>query len=318
MSICLNMIVKDEEKIIERCLRSVIPFIHFFVIMDTGSKDDTMNIIKKVFSEKNIKGILYKGQFKNFGQARNLALSVAYEKSGSDYILLLDADHILKVSTCLSPKVDSYYITQLDGKIEYKNIRLIKNNRNYYYKGYTHEVLLSFKKDIKITLSKEDVYIDDIGDGGSKSDKNKRDIHLLVQEIKECPTYSRPYFYLANTYFGEKDFILAEKYYRRRISMGGWKEELWYSYYRMASIRIIQKNIPEAIYFLMSAIETNYQRLEAYFHLLIIFRDLRMDNNFKIYHTRSKDIYDLKLPSQDFLFYEKEIYEKKFKDLFLV
>jgi len=310
------MIVKNEEKIIERCLKSVIPFIDFFVIMDTGSKDNTVKIIKKIFSKTTIKGIICKGEFRNFSYVRNLSLSVAYGKSECDYILFLDADHILHISTPsnlnLDKSIGSYYITQCDGKLEYKNTRLIKNNRNYYYKGYTHEVLLSFEKDLKITLPKKDIYIEDIGDGGSKNDKSERDERLLIQEIKEDPNYSRPYFYLANTYFGKKDFESAEKYYRKRISFGGWKEELWYCYYHLALIKVLQKNAPEAIYFLLSAIETNYKRLEAYFHLLNIFKDLKMDNNFDIYLERSKNIYDSKFPTQDFLFYEKEICEVEF------
>src|ERR1700733_3920461 len=45
--ICLNMIVKDESRIIKRCLDSVKPFIDYWVIVDTGSKDGTQKIIKK-------------------------------------------------------------------------------------------------------------------------------------------------------------------------------------------------------------------------------------------------------------------------------
>jgi glycosyltransferase involved in cell wall biosynthesis len=40
-SVCLNMIVKNESKVIERCLRSVKGCIDYWVIVDTGSTDDT-------------------------------------------------------------------------------------------------------------------------------------------------------------------------------------------------------------------------------------------------------------------------------------
>ena len=339
------MIVKNEEKIIKRCLESVIPFIDFFVIMDTGSNDNTMGLIKKTFSTSNshrgvgggkIRGILYKGEFKNFSHARNMSLAVAYEKSNCDFILFMDADHLLqfprgnseKIKQSLDPAIGSYYITQYDGKLEYKNTRLIRNDRDYYYKGYTHEVLFSFHKDKRATLDRGNIFIDDRGDGGSKDNKSDRDERLLLQEIMEIEevegrelsrpsTYSRPYFYLANTYFGKKKLDLAEKYYRKRISFGGWKEELWFCYYRLGAIKILQKNPPEAIYMLMSAIETNHKRLEAYFHLLLIFRDLRMDINFDIYLSRAKDIYFCEFSTQDFLFHEKEICEDKFREEFL-
>jgi tetratricopeptide (TPR) repeat protein len=341
--ICLSMIVKDEGKIIERCLQSAIEFIDFFVIMDTGSKDDTVKKIKKTFDKYNkdqkknqkIRGIIFKGEFKNFSHARNKCLKVAYDKSGADYILLLDADHLLvfpqkseielKIQLSKYENIGSFYITQIDEKLSYKNTRLIKipnSSGRYYYKGYTHEVLMSIEKDNRITLPISDVYIQDLGDGGSKDGKSDRDQKLLLQEIESSggTLYSRPYFYLANTYFGQKNLEQAEKYYRKRISLGGWEEELWYCYYRIGMIKIVEKNIPEAIYFLQSAIETNRNRLEAYFHLLLIFRDLRMDYNFQIYLNQSKKIYEqiinLKISTKDFLFYEKEIC-KEFKKLFI-
>lgn len=311
------MIVKDEQKIITRCLASVVNQIDFFVIMDTGSKDNTVKTMTNFFSKHNIKGIIFKGQFKNFSQARNLSLSMAYQKSDCDFILFLDADHVLKIENKEWKKLDlntgSYYITQKDRNLEYKNTRLIRNNKNYYYKGYTHEVLFSFIEDERKTFSTKDIWILDMSDGGSKLDKTSRDERLLLKEIKDNPSYSRPYFYLANTYFGKKDFSQAEKFYKKRIYFGGWKEELWYCYYRLGIIKIIENNIPEAIYFLQSSIETNKYRLESYFHLLVIFLKNKMDYNFQIYEKIGKEILNLNYPSSDFLFYEFDIRDKILK-----
>lgn len=330
------MIVKNEEKIIERCIRSVLEFIDFFVIMDTYSTDNTVKKIKQIFDDFNrekkrkdkIKGIIFEGEFQNFSQARNQSLEVAYEKSNCHYILLMDADHTLvipkesKLELEKYEDVNSFYITQIDQKLSYKNTRLVKNNMagRYYYKGYTHEVLIptsSKEDDKRITLPVSDIYIQDFGDGGSKKDKSDRDQRLLLQEISEIEKedsilpYSRPYFYLANTYFGQKNLMEAEKYYRKRITLGGWKEELWYCYYKIGLIKMVQKNIPLAIYFLQSAIETNPDRLESFFYLLLILRDNRMDYNFQLYLQKSKRVYQKiktgEIMTQDFLFYEKEI-----------
>jgi len=55
-TICLNMIVKNESLIITRLFDSVVNIIDTYCICDTGSTDDTINIIEKYFNDKSIKG----------------------------------------------------------------------------------------------------------------------------------------------------------------------------------------------------------------------------------------------------------------------
>ena len=50
MSICLNMIVKNEAHVIERCLLSVKPFISSWAILDTGSTDSTPELVKRALA----------------------------------------------------------------------------------------------------------------------------------------------------------------------------------------------------------------------------------------------------------------------------
>ena len=52
--ICLNMIVKNESTIITRLLNSVISLIDHYVICDTGSTDNTTQIIDDYFKDKNV------------------------------------------------------------------------------------------------------------------------------------------------------------------------------------------------------------------------------------------------------------------------
>ena len=55
-TVCLNMIVKNESKIITRLFDTVLGIIDSYCICDTGSTDNTINIIKKYFDYKNIIG----------------------------------------------------------------------------------------------------------------------------------------------------------------------------------------------------------------------------------------------------------------------
>ena len=91
-TICLNMIVKNEEKIIIRMLNSVITLIDTFCIIDTGSTDSTIEKIMEFFKERNIKGKLGFLNFQNFEETRNKAMKMA--EGMSDYLLLLDADMV--------------------------------------------------------------------------------------------------------------------------------------------------------------------------------------------------------------------------------
>ena len=53
-TICLNMIVKNESAIIERCLNSLVNQIDYWVIVDTGSTDNTPMIIKNFMMKHNV------------------------------------------------------------------------------------------------------------------------------------------------------------------------------------------------------------------------------------------------------------------------
>lgn len=55
-TLCLNMIVKNESKIITRLFDSVLDIIDCYCICDTGSTDNTINIIKEYFAEKIFQG----------------------------------------------------------------------------------------------------------------------------------------------------------------------------------------------------------------------------------------------------------------------
>ena len=87
-TVCLNMIVKNEARVIEKCLASVKPLIDSWVIVDTGSSDDTQSIIRKYMAD--LPGELHEKPWVNFAHNRNEALQLAKEKA--DYVLLIDAD----------------------------------------------------------------------------------------------------------------------------------------------------------------------------------------------------------------------------------
>ena len=79
IEICLNMIVKNESSIIIRLLESVLPIIDNYIICDTGSTDNTPQIITNFFDKHNISGKIIYEPFKNFGYNRTVAINYAKE-----------------------------------------------------------------------------------------------------------------------------------------------------------------------------------------------------------------------------------------------
>src|SRR5678809_751462 len=108
--ICLSMIVKDEESVIERCLDSVLPLVDMAVIVDTGSTDGTEAAIRRA-SEKHGKHIHVQfTEWRDYSYNRNQALEYAREILASsngtndwpdDYILVMDADDVLRPAPSL-------------------------------------------------------------------------------------------------------------------------------------------------------------------------------------------------------------------------
>ena len=313
VSLCLNMIVKNESKIILRLLNSVLQYIDTYCIVDTGSTDDTINIITNFFNEHRMSGKILVEPFINFEYNRNYALEQCYGMS--DYILLLDADMIIGKfdKNKITNDFDYYYLFQGSNSFFYKNVRIIKNQPNLFkYIGFTHEVINCLENNLKYNyISRDDIFITDIGDGGSKNDKYVRDIKLLLDSIKQNPEDSRSYFYLANSYFDIEDYENAIKCYFQRIELNGWIEELWYSYYR---IGISYKNLGKYNDFIgtmLLAYELIPNRLENIYEIIKHYRICKKCKLAFLFYNKIKKSFKNKKYNTNLLFFHNDVYEYK-------
>lgn len=143
--IVLNMIVKDEAHIIEETLENLVSNLAFdyWVISDTGSTDQTPEIIKTFFKEKGIKGELFYDKWQNFAHNRNKALEHARGKG--DYIFVFDADDKIEGELSLPDPLtaDAYYLefsTEFAETV-YRRISLFKNRPDIYWRGVLHEFI---------------------------------------------------------------------------------------------------------------------------------------------------------------------------------
>lgn len=247
--ICLTMIVKNESAIIERCLEAALPFIDCWCITDTGSTDNTRELIAEFFKRHDLPGIVCYGSFIDFAQARNNSLLNAqteFYRHGRpvwDYALLVDADMVLQGTIDKSKlTAPAYGLIQRNGNLSYTNTRLVRHDSNAKYLGVTHEYI-----SVEGVEHLATIVVDDRGDGGSKGDKGQRDIRLLLAGLEAEPQNGRYMFYLAQVYREERMFVEAIQQYERRIRHGGWDEETWASWYGLARCYKEMGDIPRFI-----------------------------------------------------------------------
>jgi tetratricopeptide (TPR) repeat protein len=311
-TLCLNMILKNESKIITRLLDSVLPIIDTYCICDTGSTDDTIDIINNYFKDKNIHGKIITEPFKNFCYNRNFSLNSCIGMS--DFIILLDADMIIQLNNFnknLLNTSNSFTILQGNDSFFYKNMRIIQNNGLYKYIGVTHEYVDAPPNSTISSFEKNQIFILDYGDGGCKNDKFQRDIQLLIQGIQDEPNNDRYHFYLANSYHDSGQFTEAISYYLKRIELGGWKEEIWYSYYR---IGLCYKNlnlIHDAIFYWMEGMEYYPQRLENVYEMIQFYRINNKHKLCNLFYNYAINILNTNDKRDNYLFLHNDVYTYK-------
>lgn len=313
--VCLNMIVKNESRIILRCLSSLVKFVHCYIIHDTGSDDGTPELIQKFFDEHKVPGRVVHTQFENFEHNRNLALKDAMAEEGVDFILLLDADMQLCVPQA-SPEefwssltLPAYRVCQKSSLVYY-NVRLLGKPcfTDAKYIGVTHEYLNTGPHAIG-TMDPEIAYMPDSGDGGCKQDKFVRDKKLLEQDVKNNPKNVRSWFYLGQTYkdMGKNSRAIAT--YRKYLELHSWDEERFMAQYMIGFCFLRMGNTAQAFEELTKAFEMRPSRSEPLYHMVKTCREKGWHQLGWVLAMKGTQI---PFPSRDVLFVEKCIYDYMF------
>jgi tetratricopeptide (TPR) repeat protein len=312
------MIVKNESKIITRLFDSVVEIIDSYCICDTGSTDNTVELIQNYFKHKNIPGRVVKEPFRDFGYNRTFAIEQCENQQKADYLLLMDADMVLQygngfdASTFKNSLVTNkaHYIFQGTNDFQYKNVRIVKNNEGIKYWGVTHEYIQVPDGTTYGTYVNKHIFIHDIGDGGSKSDKYVRDVRLLTEALEKNPNNDRYTFYLASSLRDSGQRDKAIETYKKRIGLGGWIEEIWYSCYSIARIYRDDGDMERAVYWFMEAFAAYPNRIENLYEIVTHYRNCGKNELayefYKIADARRKAT-----TNYDFLFLEKDIYDYK-------
>lgn len=315
--LCLNMIVKDEEHIITETLSSILPYIDYYVISDTGSSDNTINVIKDFFDQHNIDGVIHQTTWKNFGYNRSLALKQCKNIPGINiqYVWVIDADDIIVGDLVLPEKLtkDCYFL-KYGKEMRYYRGQIFNNELDWEYHGVLHEYPDSSKKDYTRENILGDYFIDSRRLGNRSRDSNKyaNDAKILEQGLIDEPNNSRYVFYLAQSYMDSGNIEKAIENYRKRIDMGGWYEEVYYSYLKIGDLlRALNKPFDEIEKAYIDAFNYCPHRADSLCRLAEI---CRFNNNFELAYKYAKQGSSIPYPDQDVLFVFKDIYDYKILD----
>lgn len=313
MKLVLILMVRNESRILERCLSSVKDVVDAFCVHDTGSTDTTVEIAKEFLQKGNYKGCVTTSEWKNFGFNRSASFTAAqdYVKAldwdlKDTYGLLLDADMIFRPGTLKEQTLGDigYSIVQCAGNLEYPNCRLVRMDHNWKCLGVTHE----YWDGVTTRLDKTICWIDDHNDGGCKSDKFERDARLLEEGLKENPKNERYMFYLAQTYHSLGRWKDSIAMYKKRFDFGGWDEERWYSLFMIGDSYLKLNEPLKFEMYMQKAMNFRPGRAEAAYALTKYFREKGEHYKAWYYLLRGRS-----LPmSNDSLFIDKTVYNGLF------
>lgn len=305
----LHMIVKNEAHVIERCLRSVLPMIDWWVVSDTGSTDGTQEIVRRVLGD--LPGALIERPWISFGHNRQEALDAARAlpaAASDDYVLWIDADEVLAdvPEERAELSADGYYLPVEFADVHYARLGLVRLNRPWAWQGVIHEHLdLPGARTEHLAAPR---YV--VRKEGARSldpDTYRKDAAVIEAELRATPGDPRLQFYLAQSWRDAGDDERALAAYRKRgDNLSGWVQETYCARYE-AALCLERLGWPpaEAIAMHLSAYALAPDRAEALVHAA---RLERQQSRFPVALLYAREAARLPHPGQGALFVDAATY----------
>lgn len=277
--ISLCMIVKDEEKFLENCLRSVENCVNEVIIVDTGSKDRTVDIAKS-FGAK-----VYHHPWENdFSKHRNQSLSYAR----GDWIFWMDADEVLETGAekiikknVKTEDIDSLSVTMIcyfenRTRESWNNsVKLFRNHAGIHFEGSVHNQVVGCRKTrfcpVKIYHYGYDL------DPLNIRRKFERTSTLLKRAIEKEPDNFLYHHNLAVSYSSVRLFQKAIEEGLRAIALykkiNDQDPNILWTYFVVAASYFNLQMIQEAKTYAEDALKINPDHIDSYFVLASIYAE---------------------------------------------
>lgn len=225
ISACL--IVKDEEKHMDRVLGSLARLVDEIVVVDTGSGDGT---IAKAL-EHGVR--LFHHTWENdFAAARNYSM----DRATGDWILIVDADEELREedreplwSAAADPSVDAFFFSVdnvgEDGRTRTstRGVRMVRNRPEFRYRGKIHEQIVpallaqdAVIRQVPVTI-RHYGYQRSVREEKGKSERNMQQLRAAAAGAARDPFLS---FNLGLEYMAVGDYAAAVDHLARSLEIG--------------------------------------------------------------------------------------------------
>lgn len=215
----IGILTNNDARSIARVLTTSLNITNNIVVLDTGSSDETLEIIagfQKDFPDIKVSEMSWDN---NFSSARNTLIS----HTSTKWLFMIDADEFLEIhhsqkikgllnniaiSTSNDVNVYSVSIQDSDGHITNNHHRIVNVTANVKFEGLIHEQLVEngfpimFAPEVGITLQ-HDGYTPEIL---SSKNKAQRNINLLKKMIHLDPDNARWYYFLTRDYISSNSF----------------------------------------------------------------------------------------------------------------
>jgi tetratricopeptide (TPR) repeat protein len=291
----LVMIVKNAEDTIEKTLRHAKPLISRYTILDTGSTDNTIPLIRKTM--EGLQGDVFQEPFVNFEVSRNRAFDLA-SPSPCKYFIVLDDTYIVenpeafKKEVLARPLAQAYAVLIKTGDQLYKNIRITRTDSGLRYKYKVHEVI-NVDESKTQSLPESCMLIDNVNTRHMTRThmRQESDYKNLLSDLERFPNDPYVLFNLGRNRLNMKKTDEAIEFFKKRLFIKNYDTTYFECSNLLASLYQKKNESPDRIINMLNlSIEANPEKAETYYQLASIYYTGR---DFKNAYKYIKKAYNL-------------------------
>uniref|UniRef100_A0A6C0HF63 Glycosyltransferase 2-like domain-containing protein n=1 Tax=viral metagenome TaxID=1070528 RepID=A0A6C0HF63_9ZZZZ len=275
----LCIMVKNGGDLFEKTLLDNMKWIDRWTILDTGSTDNTIEIINKTLVGKK-KGKLYQEPFINFRESRNRCLDLC--ETNCKYNVMLDDTYIIQgdfrgflEEVRGDQFADSYSLLIKSDDTEYYSNRVTKSKNKLRYIYTIHEVIQKDNNTNVVIPATRSWIFDMRADYMENRTMSRKeyDLKCLFGMIEEYPDDPRHLYYIAQTYnLLEKHELAAEYFFKRAFHpVEGFDQEKIDALFEMTRIYNYKLNKPweECERYYQLVCEWDPERPEGFYFIAI-------------------------------------------------